>query len=463
MMADRGRFTIDSLQPVRIGKVRSFPYPKFSHVPGEAAVREMADIGIVERVVLRGVVARIGAELDATLSPRMFAYRQIEFGPRWQLRHYAESHAAFREGLMDSLVENWWPYTLFTDIASFYPSVDLEILERELRYRCPSPTSAEAVTSLLEMLREWHDRDQLEGLPIGEEAVGIFASAVLAPVHEVLHRVAGDHYGYSDDLVVFARSVKSGRRAREAAGDRLQELGLRPHPIKTHEVENPLDAAREIQNFAISYIEESGCMDDVLQEWVRERWYERIADAIDEPQKVGEVKYLLNKLRAIGDRHAVAGLLMRWDVMELLPKETTRYLGDVALNDPDVVDAMLRAAGHPVTPTNEGLVLHALKLLSRAPRDDRLLAVCNRVLASNKAAEPTKAWAAYAMRRAPSWSWMQTIERAESGQKYLVGRAMLASTRGITELPVARRRILDSIARDRVDMAATCAWALTAA
>jgi hypothetical protein len=464
MMASRGRFAFDGLQPVKIGRIRTFPYPKFSHVPGEAAVREMADIGIVERVVLRGVAARIGAELDATLSPRMFAHRLIEFGPRWELRHFAESHIAFRDGQIESLVDNWWPYTLFTDIASFYPSIDLEMLERELRCRCPSPTAAEAVTALLEMLRTWHDRDQLAGLPIGEEAAGIFASAVLAPVHEVLHRVAADHYGYSDDLVVFAGSVKAGRHARAALDDRLEELGLTPHPIKTHEVKNPLDAAREIQNFAISYIEESaGWMDDLLQERVRERWYERGGDAIDEPQKVGEVKYLLNKLRAIGDRHAVAGLLKRWDLMELLPNETTRYLGDVALHDPDVVDAMLRAAGHPVTRTNEGLVLHALRFLGRAPRDDRLLAVCNGVLASNKAAEPTKAWAAYAMRRAPSWSWMEAIERAESGQKYLVGRAMIASTRGITELPVARRRILESIAQDRVDMAATCEWALRAA
>ncbi len=463
-MAGRGRFAFDGLQPVKIGRIRTFPYPKFSHVPGEAAVREMADIGIVERVVLRGVAARIGAELDATLSPRMFAYRLIEFGPRWQLRHYAESHAAFREGQINSLVDNWWPYTLFTDIASFYPSVDLEMLERELRYRCPSPSAAEAVTALLEMLRKWHDRDQLAGLPIGEEAAGIFAAAVLAPVHEVLHRVAADHYGYSDDLVVFAGSVKSGRHAREALDGRLAELRLTPHPIKTHEVENPLDAAREIQNFAISYIEDfAGWMDYLLQEKVRERWYERAADAIDEPYQVSEVKYLLNKMRAAGDRHAVGGLLKRWDVMELLPKETTRYLGDVALYDPDVVDAMLRAAGHPVTRTNEGLVLHALKLLSRAPRDDRLLAVCNRVLASKTAAEPTKAWAAYAMRQAPSWSWSQTIERAETGQKYLVGRAMLASTRGITDLPVTRRRILESIGRDRVDMAATCEWALRAA
>jgi hypothetical protein len=464
MMASRGRFDLGGLRPVKIGKIRTFPYPKFSHVPGEAAVREMADIGIVERVVLRGVAARIGAELDATLSPRMFAYRLVEFGPQWKLRHYGESHTAFRDGQIDSLVDNWWPYTLFTDIASFYPSVDLEILERELRYRCPSPNAAVAITALLGMLRQWHDRDQLAGLPIGEEAAGIFANAILAPLHEVLHRVAADHYGYSDDLVLFGSSVKSGRHAREAYDDRLAELGLTSHPIKTHEVENPLDAAREIQNFAISYIEDSaGWMDDLLQERVRERWYERTGDAIDEPYKVTEVKYLLTKMRAIGDRHAVQGLLKRWDVMELLPKETTKYLGDVALNDPDVVDAMLRAAGHPVTPTNEGLVLHALKFLGRAPRDDRLLGVCNGVLASKKAAEPTKAWAAYAMRRAPSWSWMQTIERAESGQKYLVGRAMLASTRGITELPVARRRILESIARDRVDMAATCEWALRAA
>ena len=464
MMAGRGRFALDGLEPVKIGRIRTFPYPKFSHVPGEAGVRDMADIGIVERVVLRGVAARIGAELDATLSPRMFAYRLIKFGPRWQLRHYAESHAAFRDAQIDSLVENWWPYTLFTDIASFYPSIDLQMLERELRYRCPSPSSAEAVTALVEMLREWRDRDQLAGLPIGEEAAGIFAAAVLAPVHEVLHRVAADHYGYSDDLVVFGSSVKSGRHVREAYDARLAELGLTSHPIKTREVENPLDAAREMQDFAISYIEDfAGWMDGLLQEKVRELWYERAADAVDEPHKVSEVKYLLNRLRRAGDRHAVNGLLRRWDVMELLPKETTKYLGDVALHDPDVVDAMLRAASHPVTRTNEGLVLHAVKLLSRAPRDDRLLEVCDRVLASKTAAEPTKAWAAYAMRRAPSWSWMQTIERAESGQKYLVGRAMLAATRGVTELPVNRRRILQSIARDRVDMAATCEWALRAA
>lgn len=149
--------------------------------------------------------------------------------------------------------------------------------------------------------------------------------------------------------------------------------------------------------------------------------------------------------------------------MVLLPRETTRYLGEVAPKDPRVVDAMLRAASHPVTRTNEGLVLHAMKFLSREPRDDRLLAASNKVLASEKAAEPTRAWAAYAMRRAAGWNCGEALERAESGQSFLVERAMIASTRGSEERPVTRRKILEVIAKERTDMAATCAWALKAA
>src|SRR5207302_2021244 len=131
----------------------------------------------------------------------------------------------------------------------------------------------------------------------------------------LLHRIAGDHHGYSDDIVVFAESPRAGRNARGALEAHLAALGLAPHPIKTHEVLNPVDAACEIKNFALSYIDDlDAFLDDLFREKVHELWYERAASAIDHPHRVSEVKYVLNKMRSARDAHAVDGLLHRWDI-----------------------------------------------------------------------------------------------------------------------------------------------------
>src|ERR1019366_1647493 len=119
-------------------------------------------------------------------------------------------------------------------------------------------------------------------------------------------------------------------------------------------------------------------------------------------------------------------------------------------------------AGVPVTDETEALVMHALRYCSQANRDDALGSCCTRIL-EGSAHAPTRAWAAAAHRRSPSWSCMEALERAEAEPDFWVGRSLLASTKGSEQRPRLRRLALRAFASRQPDLAAVARWAEKAA
>lgn len=456
MAARRGRYPSDDLNSPKVDTLSSFPYPKL------AGVRDMTQISLVDRLVLRAVVARVGEATDRTLSPRMYANRLATTGARWALRNYPEAYAAFHQDQIDSLEEHRWRYTLITDLQRFYPSINRDLLAEELRARSGD---AEAIATLGEMLAVWQDRDGLRGLPIGDEGAGVLAMVMLASTDELLHGVAADHYLYSDDLTMFAASADGGRAARAALEEHLAARGFKLNLDKTLEFTHPDEAADEVANFHLNYIDDLSLMrTDIAREAVCELWHELVVGgAIEQPRRRTELHYVLSKFNRARDAYAVVGLLQRPDIMQITPMNVVKYLLNVAPREPVVVDKMLQLVQAPITPANQALILHGFRYLAAAPRDDRLRAACEQVLDDPKAHPATRAWAAMAFRQAPSWDCTETLERAEAEPDFLVSRAGLASTKGSDAIPHIRRRMLTSIGKERPEMAATCEFALRAA
>lgn len=456
MAARRGRYPSEVLHPPRVGKLSSFPYPKL------VGIRDMTQITVIDRLVLRAIVARIGGDTDRTLGPRMYANRLATTGPNWALRDYPAAYAAFHQGQIDSLEQHGWQYTLITDLRRFYPSINRDLLAEELRARS---TDAEAIGTLCEMLAVWQDRDGLHGLPVGDEGCGVLAMVTLGSTDALLRRVAAEHFLYSDDLTMFAPTAESGQAARAAVTEHLASLGFQLNLDKTYEFTNPDDAANEVANFQLNYIDDLSLLrTDMAREAIYELWHEIAAGGgIDQPRRLTEVHYVLSKLNRAGDAYAVEGLLRRPDIIQITPKNVVKYLLDVAPSDPRVVDKVLELVQAPITPANQALILHGFRYLGAEQRDDRLRVACEKVLGDPKAHPATRAWAAIAFRQAPSWRCSETLERAEAEPDFIVCRAELASTKGSDEVPLTRRRMLCSIGKERVEMAATCEYAQRAA
>lgn len=456
MVARRGWYPSDEPYPPKVMRATTFPYPKLIN-----GIRDMAQLHVVDRLVDRAIVARIGQSIDAALSDRMYANRLAITGPEWTLCEYPQAYGAYHEARLESLRENAWPYTLITDLTRFYPSIRRDVLTGLLRRLGCDP---EAVATLGEQLAVWQDRDHLAGLPIGDESFGVISAPVLAPIDVALRQIASDHFFYSDDLTLFAKSASAGRAAKDALDGLVAEAGFKLNSGKTYEYFNPVSAEEAIRNEALDYIDAMDVFEaDMTRDRIYALWDEFLSSgALVDPRQRSTVHFVLGRLGRAKDRYAVGGLIRRPDIMQMTPKNAVRYLLTVAADDRPTYAAMLHLAHAPVTPANEALVLHALRYIAERPRDDQLIVPCLQVL-DGKAHAPTRAWAAMAYRSAPSWDQMQVLERAEAEPNYWIGRAELASTKGSTKAPRVRRHLLMAIGKERPDMAATCEYALRAA
>jgi hypothetical protein len=421
----------------------------------------MADLHVADRVVARAIVARVGSDIEAARSSRMYANRLVRSGSRWQLRNPGKAWLAYQGSRLASLEKHRWRYTLLTDLRGYYGSIGHERLETELR---PLTRDDEAVTTLMNCLSAWQDRDGLRGLPVGDEAFGVLSAPMLIPIDAFLTRWAGDHHIYGDDMTVFHTDQASGWVLRAELENVLGERGLVLNTSKTDTHLDAVNAMIAIENDLLSSVTTTGYIDpDAALDKVYDLWDEvRTNGTIVAPRKLAEAHFALRWLARRGDAYAAASLVLRRDILMLTPRTAVDYLIKAAPTDPAIAGAMIEIAGTPITDETEALVLHALRYLSESDRDDGLGSCCTRIL-DGTAHGPTRAWAAAAHRRSPSWSCMEALERAEAASDFWVGRSLLASTRGSEQRPRLRGLALRAFAARQPDLAAVARWAQTAA
>jgi len=434
----------------RISHWTPFPYPKLIGRP-----RDLADLHLADRLVTHSVVARIGAHIDQSLSRRMYANRLARSGPNWQLAHFRNASRAYRDDRLRSLADHMWPYTLITDVSSYYPSISRERLVRRLR---AIPCEGEAIDTLEELLTTWQTRDGLQGLPMGQQPFGVIAAPMMGPADAMMERWAADHFIYGDDITMFATDAVSGSQLRSKLEELLGDCGLVLNLDKTTECYDPMEAWDALENDLLASLGVLGRRDpDLGLERARLIWDELAASGpVTEPHRLAELHSSLAWMGNHGDTHAAGALVGRRDLLQLSPKATFDYLMKVSVDDLSIAADVSDIASTPVTPTTAAMVLHALRFTAARQRPF-VGSVCERLLDIG-AYTPVRAWAAFAHSRTSNWSCADTLERAEAESNFWVTRSLLASTRDAQDHVRLRGRFLKHIAPDHPDLAAVAAW-----
>jgi Reverse transcriptase (RNA-dependent DNA polymerase) len=117
-----------------------------------------------------------------------------------------------------------------TDVAQYYPSVSLPILEKLLSDNSCAPS---AVRRIVQVFEYWQRVEGLSGLPIGVEASAALGNVYLASVDHAISEAGGEHFRFADDLLIFAETRSIGDALLNIFDGKLRVLGLERSVQKT--------------------------------------------------------------------------------------------------------------------------------------------------------------------------------------------------------------------------------------
>jgi hypothetical protein len=212
--------------------------------------RPMVWLDPIDQIVFRGVVGRLIPGIRRSIGHEVVSSLLANDPPKWRLKPWgAQTAERTRRGL-DLL--NDLPILGLIDVANFYPSVDLEALERVLGRMRLEP---QGLGFLLEWLRQLADIYGAKGLPTGHDPSRLLADALLVGCDSTLSDMGIPFLRYVDDTWFFVRTVPEFDTAVTRYSQSLSGVGLSIQPNKTAWLTGE-KAAHEIQNFAIAYIED---------------------------------------------------------------------------------------------------------------------------------------------------------------------------------------------------------------
>jgi RNA-directed DNA polymerase len=142
-----------------------------------------------------------------------------------------------------------YPYVLKCDIKKFFPSLDLALLKREIRWKIACPDTLWLIDRIIdnsnpqEAHLAWFPGDDLltpserrRGLPIGNLTSQFWANVYLNRFDHFIKETlcVPGYVRYVDDFVLFASTRAELHAQKQALTDYLAGLRLLPHPDKTH-------------------------------------------------------------------------------------------------------------------------------------------------------------------------------------------------------------------------------------
>jgi reverse transcriptase-like protein len=191
-----------------------------------------------------------------------------------------------------------------TDIASYYPSIDLDRLETRL-YDIGCDLHSVAVT--LSGLRKFVAVDHIAGVPIGPEASGILGNAFLIPVDRMLMSLGAEHLRWMDDFKIMGRDTQACESIVGRFDQFLRTQGLTRADKKTDYYSDPPSAIAALRDDRLASLGSS------LETW-DDRAMDELRTAFDrQVRRVGEVsksrfRFILRGLKNRCDDYAAAAL-----------------------------------------------------------------------------------------------------------------------------------------------------------
>lgn len=177
---------------------------------------------IPNRIIERAIVRKLNSNVDRYFSDRSWAYRPGR-STRMAILRVRE---AIRSGL------HW---SLNTDIEHFFPSVNRELLERQLRDTFADQGLCEMIlraNSPISGFRKWIElSERTEGLPQGNSLSPFLSNVYLHEFDQECSCLNCDRY--ADDILALGRTRQEVVEAKQRIEGLLAPLGLRLNPEKT--------------------------------------------------------------------------------------------------------------------------------------------------------------------------------------------------------------------------------------
>jgi group II intron reverse transcriptase/maturase/CRISPR-associated endonuclease Cas1 len=185
-------------------------------------VRPLVVPPIEDRVAQRAAATTVGESVDAILEDCSYAYRK-GFSRAGAARAIARAY------------DDGFRYVLDADIASFFDSVDWDLLEAKLDALFPFEPLVRLVRQWIEAPVVFDGRSirRARGLPQGSPLAPLLANLFLDEFDE--HLLGRDYrlVRYADDFVILCRDVDDALAARDDARAALARLGLSYNEEKT--------------------------------------------------------------------------------------------------------------------------------------------------------------------------------------------------------------------------------------
>jgi len=404
----------------QIGSLLLFPYPKSSD-----SLRWLSIAPPDELIVLRAAAGRIVRLTDRLLSRRVLSNRLDDQYHCWRFRNQHNAWKRFTNFGVSLLDGRRYRAMCRTDVQSYYPSIDFDRLQSVLReWQCLTP----AAFVVFSVLRKWHLLDGLSGLPLGPEISAVMGNFFLHPVDRSLEANGFEYLRWSDDILIFGRTMASCQETMLLLDDMLSNLRLARSIPKTLPFANVYDARRNLCDPSLASLTDVLKFDDEIgMEAVRFAYDSQIRGHPEVERY--RFRWILKTLRNKRDPYACASLARDPPLMNVDPQLSTRYLADVGLSDSRVAEAVMERLLGPVEDRFDALDLHLLNAMRRKSWGSAEAKEFKSVATDASRRWPVRSygWAAYA-RTTQNYSELMEAARAETNPH--VRRSIITNLKG---------------------------------
>ena len=292
------------------GIVRTMPSPK----PG-GGVRHLACIDPVADLGYRQLVGRLVEQIEGSLPTTVFSSRCDLVGSTWRSVRWRAARSQFDRAISQEVDGRWCKGKGTLDVASHYPTVNLDRLQRVL---ASTGAAGSAVRDVIGALVSLQDRSP--GLPIGPEGSAVLGTAALIPLDRRLHREGAKALRWMDDVVMLVGKRSEYESFKDAAAEQLahgsQSLNL--SKCRYEALSAPQDPT-----FAEIFMSAGGAsampsVDPALELELRGEFQER-----------GRIPTLLGELRKSRKPEGIDVLRRRPWIINSFPKQASVYLSAV--------------------------------------------------------------------------------------------------------------------------------------
>lgn len=200
------------------------PYQAFSLPKPNGGFRIVEKLSFADKIVQRHLLTLLQDVLDNTFEEESIGYRK------------GLSRQLAIERLNTALADGY-DYVLESDIADFFPSVDIQLLQQQLDAVLPLHDSllrqllAIVLTTPRELAGQLEIRQR--GLAVGSPLSPLFANFYLDGFDTHIKARGVKLIRFADDFIILTRGRAAAESLLSIAGDYLQELGLHLNLDKT--------------------------------------------------------------------------------------------------------------------------------------------------------------------------------------------------------------------------------------